>query len=77
MNNDNMGMDDINTLKSNESAFRNQQPGNAEVALDQQCMLHNTVIAENANFNYGNSKILYAPLSSFEFIKISQMMNSS
>jgi len=39
MNNDNMGMDDINTLKSNESAFGNHQPGNVEVVLHQQCML--------------------------------------
>jgi len=67
MNNHKMGMDDIDTQKSNESAFGNQQPWNIEVVLHQQCRLHNTVIAKNANFNDGNYKILYAFLSSFEF----------
>jgi len=31
MNNDNMGMDNFNTLKTNEAAFGNEQPGNVDV----------------------------------------------
>jgi len=42
MINENMGMDDINTLQSNESALGNQHPGNADVALDEQDVTENS-----------------------------------
>jgi len=58
INNDNMDMNDIDTLKTNEAPFGNEQPGNVDV------------IAKNENAKDGNSMILYAPLSSYEFHQI-------